>query len=576
MPRIRVLDDGLINLIAAGEVVERPASVVKELVENAVDAGATEIRVELEAGGLNRVTVIDDGIGMSPEDVQLAVLRHATSKLKDADGLAHIETKGFRGEALAAIAAVSRFSIHTSEAGTLVGTRLMIDGGSPPLLEDAAPAGGTRIEAREIFFNTPARRKFMKRESTELVHAQEAVIRIALAHPEVAFHLSHDGKTLLASPANRSDLTERIAAALGTEVHAHLLPIEDRRLGITVTGYVASPELTLPTARGLYTFVNHRYVRDRGLNSAIQRAFHESLPPGRQPVATIFIELDPTAVDVNVHPQKLEVRFQDGRGVADAVLTAVAKALKSAPWRQQGEGGVPQGLEGAHYALAVERFLARAQAATPGLPLVEPIAGAEARSPAFGEALPSINEAPPPGFFGHLTLIGTLAKRFWVCESPGGSLVVLDPVAVRERLVLDELRSLDPSTADQPTLFSERVTLSAPDCQALLGAAAALAEVGLTVEAFGGETLLARTQWRGLSGVALGPVLQALADAIRSQGGIRQALAAVLAEREAAPQRHDDVHRWLAALDEADFTAPARHARVVVHEVPLLELVSRA
>ena len=330
MGRIKLLSADLINKIAAGEVVERPASVVKELAENAIDAKATTIRVQLSEGGLNAITIIDDGHGMSAEDARLSLERHATSKLADQEALFQILTKGFRGEALPTIASVSRFMLQTSEPGSVCGTKVFFDESGAMIVEDAAALGGTRIDVLDLFYNTPARRKFLKRESTELAHCEEAIIRLSLAHPEVGFSVEHGERLLFSSPTTMADPKERISAALGVEVGPHLLAIEERTLGVTVTGFVASPELTFATARGLYTFVNHRYIRDRGLNSAIQRSFQDSLPPGRQPVAVIHIELDPRAVDVNVHPQKLEVRFADPRSVQLAVATAISRALKAA------------------------------------------------------------------------------------------------------------------------------------------------------------------------------------------------------------------------------------------------------
>ena len=241
MARVRLLPDHLINQIAAGEVIERPASVVKELGENAIDAGASTVRVSLSEGGLAAISVVDDGCGMAREDAVLALSRHATSKLTVFEDLTRLGTFGFRGEALPAIASVSRFTLHTSVPGAPVGTRLVQHGAAALEVTDAPPAGGTRIDVHELFFNTPARRKFMRKESTELSHCEEAMARLALAWPEVAFYLESGGRSLLASPAARGDPRERIAHALGKEVFPHLLPVEERRLGIGLTGFIASP-----------------------------------------------------------------------------------------------------------------------------------------------------------------------------------------------------------------------------------------------------------------------------------------------------------------------------------------------
>lgn len=583
MGRIRRLSDALVNQIAAGEVVERPASVVKELAENAIDAGATQVRVAIAEGGLSAITVVDDGHGMSREDALLCLERHATSKLEDQDGLSHILTKGFRGEAIPSIASVSRFTLTTSEPEALVGTRVVVDGGGAPQVEEAAPIGGTRIEVVDLFFNTPARRKFLKRESTEAGHCEEAVTRLALAHPEVGFTLEHGGRLVVSAPATPELPEERIAALLGAEVTPHLLAVEERRLGLAVSGFVASPEFTLATARGLYTFVNRRYVRDRGINAAIQRAFQDSLPPGRQPVAVLLIELDPREVDVNVHPQKLEVRFADPRGVQDALVAAVSRALKAAPWRQAPGAPVEGAAVHAHYALAVERFLSRAQAA-PGLPL-EPEPHPVARDSGFGTARPQLNDAPPPGYFGRLRLLGELGQRFWVCEGPGGTLVILDPRAVVERVHLTALccRFASGELAAAPRgLFSATVELGRDDARRVAEAAPALARVGVEVEPFGGDTLAVRRVPPELEGANLGELLGALSRALPSPeapGSAWHDALALMARASAVTSGrsvgHEEVRRWLERLDRADFTLPALGGRVVVRELPLLELEGR-
>ncbi len=578
MGRIRRLSDELINQIAAGEVVERPASVVKELAENAIDAGATTVRVLLSEGGLSAIAIIDDGHGMSREDALLSLERHATSKLRDADGLFQILTKGFRGEAIPSIASVSRFTMLTSEPDALVATKISIEGGSTPVVEDAPPPGGTRIDVVDLFFNVPARRKFLKRESTELTHCEEAVTRLALAHPEVGFFLEHGGRLLISSPATPKRPKERIAALLGSEVEPHLLEIDERRLGVHVHGFIASPEFTLPTARGLYTFVNRRYVRDRGVNSAVQRAYQDSLPPGRQPVCAIFIDVDPQSVDVNVHPQKLEVRFSDPRTTQDALAAAVSRALKAAPWRQSPSSPVGDDIN-AHYAMAVDRFLSRAieaGGAGPFEPQAAPSVMDQPTRPAFGTARPGLNEAPPPGYFSSLKFLGELGKRFWVCEGPGGSLVVLDPKAVRERVVLDGLRARFRAGLlrdEAPTLFS--ATISTPDARAWLAQRDRLASWGIELEDFGGETVAIKRVPAELEHTELSawlPRVVAAPDDETALGELAHAAGSV-------PVRgvsHDEIRALLAQLDEADFTAPARRRSVVVSDVPLLELEAQA
>ena len=591
MGRVALLPDDLVNQIAAGEVVERPASVLKELVENAVDAGARNIRVVLQDGGLGRVRVTDDGHGMSEQDALLALQRHATSKLRDLEGLSRILTLGFRGEALPSIASVSRFELLTSEPGAATGRCLRLEGGGTPAVEEAAAVGGTVITVDELFFNTPARRKFLKQARTEQGHAEEALLRVALAHPEVGFFLDADGKTLLASPSN-PDLRERIAAALGTQVHPHLLPVEERRLGLRVYGHVASPEFTFPTQKGLYTFINGRFIRDRGLNHAIQRAFQDTLPPGRQPVAVLFLEMDPRDVDVNVHPQKLEVRFADPRSVQELAFSAVQGALETARAKaaQDGGGQVPDGAAGAHYALAVERFLNRAREGA-FVPRAEdaspfPPSAAQALAPGFGQLRPTLNEAPPPGFFDGLRFLGLLGRRFYVCEARGGTLVVLDPHALRERLQLcafrERVRGKAPPGA--PSLFSVSVELPADLARRLVARRGVLGRLGVELEPFGGTTVALKGLPPELAGAdlaqvlaALGPVLPASEQSLpEAFDAAARVLACAAAGHSGRVPTEGELQALFAELERADFLAPARHGRVVLSEIPLLELQHRA
>ncbi|HEY0840621.1 MAG TPA: DNA mismatch repair endonuclease MutL, partial [Vulgatibacter sp.] len=326
MALIRQLPSDVINKIAAGEVVERPSSVVKELVENALDAGATRVDVELSGGGRDRILIVDDGKGMSREDALLCIERHATSKLADAEGLFHIASFGFRGEAIPAIASVSRLTLTTREPDSLEGTRIVVEGGEVTAVEACGAPRGTTFEIRDLFYATPARRKFLKRPETESGHAAEALVRLALARPDVSFSLRSGDRTSFRSPA-APDPRERVAAAIGKDVFAHLLEVEHSRGTVRVHGLVASPAYSVPTPRAIYLFVNGRFVRDRPLQHAMQKAYEGLLPSGRSPALVLFVDLPPHEVDVNVHPQKMEVRFADPRGVYDAVARAIGDAL---------------------------------------------------------------------------------------------------------------------------------------------------------------------------------------------------------------------------------------------------------
>ena len=565
MPTIAVLDDALIDQIAAGEVVERPASVVKELGENAVDAGARSIRVSIEGGGTRLIEVIDDGSGMSPEDAVLSIRRHATSKLRTAQDLLAIRTLGFRGEALAAIASVSTLVLRTALHGGAEGTEVRVEDGE--MRVGPAPARpGTQVRVEELFAAVPARRKFLRRPETELRHVEDAVLRLALANPEVAFRLESDGRSVRVLPPAGGDLRERIAAALGPEVAPFLLPVEERRLGLRVHGVIASPEFSLSTARSLYLFVNGRHVRDRTLHFAVHRGLSPSLPSGRQPVGVLFVELEPSRVDVNVHPQKLEVRFGDAAEVTDAVQAGIGRAVLRSTLAGPASRATRPSTD---YAAAVERFLSRASVAP--LPLPE----AQDRPPAHGEALPDRNAAPAPGWFASLRVLGTVQARALVCEGPGGSLVLIDLHAARERVLAHRLER-EIGVAREAPLLGASLALT-PAMEARLAARReALATVGLVVEPFGPDAF----RLVGVSPALVGHRPESLVEAAVAvlEGGqgppeVRAALACAAASEAREPSA-EEIRQLLVALDATDAGVRARHGRVVVEERAVLSLLA--
>jgi DNA mismatch repair protein MutL len=595
MARIQVLPPGLVNQIAAGEVVERPASVVKELVENALDAGAGAVSIDVEEGGLALVRVADDGCGMDRADAALALERHATSKLRDAAGLAAISTMGFRGEALPAIASVSRFRLDTAAAADGGGTRLDVEGG---VLRETGAIGrprGTTIEVRDLFFNTPARRKFMRAPSTEAGHVTEAVIRLALARGDVAFTLRSAGRVVVG--ARRGEpLPERAAQALGREAHRHLVAVDAERGSVRVHGVVCSPDHSEATARALYLFVNGRWVRDRSAAHAVLRAFAGTLPPGRHPAGVLFVELPLGRVDVNVHPQKHEVRFADPREVQDAIFHAVAGTLRTAPWLGRTRAAVPQPAAGASpgAALAAEEaagVLAWARAIHPpegsGAELPHPPRDGEALAP-LALALPGVDVAHrPAGYFGSLRYVGQHARTYLLCEAPGGALVVIDQHASHERLLFHRLREAFRSRAVpvQPFLLPTIVTVPPAAARALEGGLAELARLGFDVEPFGGDAFAVKGAPAALGGADLGALLtdlaQQLAD-VERQSAVDDAFHDLLATMacHAAVRANEDVsieeaRALLEGLDAIDFKARCPHGRPVVFELSLADLERR-
>jgi DNA mismatch repair protein MutL len=591
MPRIQILPPGLVNQIAAGEVVERPASVVKELLENALDAGAKAITVETEEGGLGLVRVADDGCGMGPEDARLALERHATSKLRDAEGLAAIATMGFRGEAVPAIASVSRFRLDTCPGADGAGTRIQVEGGTIVEEGPAALPRGTTIEVRDLFFNTPARRKFMRAPGTESSHLAEAVIRVALARPDVGFTLRSGGRTVIAARPGES-LAERAALALGREAARHLVAVDGRRGEIRVHGLVCSPDHSEPTSRGLYLLVNGRYVRDRGAAHAVLRAFAGSLPAGRHPAGVLEISMPLGRVDVNVHPQKLEVRFAEGREIYDAIVHAVAGALRDTPWLGRrpeagppadatAAGGPAQGSWDAARAAEVLAF------AREGLPAPEsgvslPLPAAEPAL-AFGREAPGV-DPEPHGYFGQLRYIGQHARTYLLCEAPGGALVIIDQHASHERVMFQRLREAfrGRKLAVQPFLLPQIVTLAPAVSRALEGGVAELQRVGIELEPFGGDSFAVKGAPAMLSGVELPSLLADLAAQladVERGSAVEEAFHGVLATMacHSAVRAHQDisaeeVRALLDALDAVDFRARCPHGRPVVFELSLAEL----
>jgi len=326
---IRRLPPTLVNKIAAGEVVERPASVVKELVENSLDAGASRIDVSVERGGLDLVRVADNGCGIPAEELELAVAPHATSKIAEEDDLFCIQTLGFRGEALASIASVSQLTLRSRTPQAEHGAMIEVHGGQAGPVAPCGCPVGTIVEVRNLFFNTPVRRKFLRSVQTELGHVTEALVRIALAAPEVHFTLQHGERVLLELPAD-GDRLERIARCCGRDLADALLYVESREPGLELVGYVSHPNYSRPNNRLQYLFLNGRYIRDRSLQHALGEAYRGLLTVGRFPAAFLFLQVSPETVDVNVHPTKLEVRFQDSGRVYSQVLSALrAKFLST-------------------------------------------------------------------------------------------------------------------------------------------------------------------------------------------------------------------------------------------------------
>ena len=587
MRRIQVLDSTLINQIAAGEVVERPAAVVKELLENSIDAQASYLRICLDDGGLSSIVVQDDGIGMDETDARTCFQRHATNKIFSQEDLNSISTKGFRGEAIPSIAAVSKFNLWTATKGASTGTRIFVEGSEALAVEVAPAINGTRIEVAELFFNVPARKKFMKRKATELIHCQEAVYRLALAHPEIGFLLEHENKVLFSSVASSGDVRERICAALGAEVFSHLVPVEEHRLGIRISGFVALPEYNLPSAKGVYTFVNRRYIRDRGVNYALSRAFQDALPARRQPIAVLFLEMDGHDVDVNVHPQKLEVRFADPRAVQELLIAGISKAISSAPWNAHGPSAVPSDLaSGAQYMAAVERFLMQANPTPQGLFVTEeggvlnysPAASSASHWPLAQEIEPAVDLSTKS-----MKLLGCLAGRLWICEGLGGTLVVVDPKAMLEHVRYAQLLELfkNQKPSEQEALLSQVVEIRKDTFEKLEQSMPLLERLGFHLSVFGERTVSVAHRLMDLNALQAKAMLEEVASHLPADALLEDdvlPLVRAVAKKAASfylihEARHEETSRLWKELDKLNVKTSVGLSRIVLKEISLSSLL---
>lgn len=468
MTKIHVLPPAVANVIAAGEVVERPASVVKELVENAIDAGATEIVIRLDNAGKSRMTVSDNGCGMNPEDAVLALQRHATSKLRVAEDLHRVRTLGFRGEALPSIAAVSAFRLTTRTADASCGTEVRVDTGQRVSVREIGAPVGTTVEVRELFATIPARRKFLKGERTELAHIQDFVTRLALAVPQIRFRLEHGGRVLLACHTT-ADLLQRLQELFGAEMCTQIIPLREEG-AMSLCGYCGSPRLARPGASQLYTVVNGRPIRDRVIQHAIIEGYRTFIPHGEQPFAVLLLTVPPDEVDVNVHPAKAEVRFVQSGAVHHYISTAVRKCL-------EGSRAIEATRTPPQYDRAVAVADHHAQRVSP-LQVSEALAFYQPRSP-----VPDAAAAAPAPF----KPLGQIAATYLLYEAPGGGLLIVDQHAAHERIGYEALKAtLQAGTIERQVLLTPCVVELGPtECAALETCAADLATVGFEIEPFG-------------------------------------------------------------------------------------------
>ena len=614
-PRIQVLPAALADQIAAGEVVERPASVVKELVENALDAGAGRIEVEIAGGGQTLIRVVDDGAGMSAEEAHLALKRHATSKLHSLDELHDLRTMGFRGEALPSIAAVSRLTLTTRVPDEIEGYRLLVEGGDEKDARAAGCARGTSVEVRDLFWNVPARLKFLKAEATETAHVIDTVIRLALAHPEIHLRLRTDaGRMLIDLPPHRSIL-ERATAALGRRGPVHLHLAEGGEGGVRVTACLASPAESSNTTRNTFLFVNRRFLRDRGLLHSVSMGYGELVERGRYPMAVVSLEVPPADVDVNVHPQKTEMRFARPQVVQAAVRHVLRSACAKAPWLDE-----PAGVRVYH--LPPERTLAARDPGAGGdARLQEALSLFAPRPQGYITPQPALPFGPPPvtdsaevdplsieteeaaattravenerspggdslGFFASLRYLGQIHRTYLVCEG-SGELVLIDQHAAHERVAFERLKSAHAAHAvrTQRLLFPQLIELDDARAAAAKDCASVLGELGFELEDFGGRSFAVKAVPEPLAEAAIAEVVGDMLDELSARGSsdvladrldhlfATMACHSVVRAGDVLDERR--VRALLDSMDGIDFRAHCPHGRPVLLRMSVGELERR-
>ncbi len=592
---IRVLPSNLVNQIAAGEVVERPASVVKELVENALDAGATAVEVSLNEGGKTQISVTDNGSGMSAEELELAVERHATSKLPD-DNLFNICYFGFRGEALPSIGSVSRMTITSRRVNDDNGWKIEVDGGKKSEVVPAAYAKGTRIEVRDLFYAAPARLKFLKTAASEAAHCSEVLQRIALAHPEAGFALYVDGRKRFAYPAAQGDLfearIERLGAVMGREFHDNAILIDTARENLRISGYVSLPTLNKANSLSQFLFVNNRPVRDKLLLGAIRGAYQDVLAAGRYPMCALFFDLPPEDVDVNVHPAKAEVRFYDNNLVRGLLVSSIRNALARASGKTSNTLDLSR--------IAVAEPVAEVETLNEPAFAPAPIKLGHYQSVNFGGGrrqadLPDLERKfsvrvepePTPEAVDEAGPLGLARAQFndtYIISQTPDSLIIVDQHAAHERIVMEKLKEglSEHRPASQMLLIPEIVELPAAEKTRILEAAEDLAKLGLDIEEFGPSAVIVREIPALLGETDVSGLINDLAEQLAEWGSgfeLREKLHLVCATmachgsvRAGRRLNIDEMNRLLRDMERTPHSGQCNHGRPTYVELKLKDI----
>ncbi len=590
--KIAVMSEELSNRIAAGEVVERPASIVKELVENSLDAGATDILVELEGGGKRSIKVVDNGRGINRDDVALSFERHATSKIYTFEDIHAITSFGFRGEAIASIASISRIEMLTRRTGDPSGTRAVVRGGRIEEVIDAGCPFGTSVRVDDIFYSTPARKKFMKGDSTEQSHCMDAIVRLALSNPEVKIRVVANGRAILNVPKTKN-MSDRIALVFGDDFGRHVLQVEGRKGDATLRGVISPPDRTRSNTKGQFYFVNNRFIRDKTLNHSVMTAYRRLIEPRRFPYVVLFIDIPTGDVDINVHPSKMEVRFITPSEIYSLIRDTLSRALAGMPvalpdfrrpstdtYRERvGETlqhyTLQSGAEKRTFDMNVQQTGMRTPPASLGGE-----EGIRERPDLFGQQVPAVPEEGVS--FSSLTYLGQVAGTYLVFSSDS-ALILMDQHAAHERVLFEKLKiSKGGEVAAQGLLIPEIVTLQPGRFDLLMNVVDVLGDLGLGVERYGENTVVVKQAPAFLTGCNLealiSDVIEEIADTGKTENidETRDKLLALMACKGAVKANDALVASEVAALcedlDAIPFAATCPHGRPLYTVIGLRDL----
>lgn len=593
MGKIKILPDTLCNQIAAGEVVERPAAVVKELMENSIDAGSRRISVSLLQGGRREIRVTDNGAGMSPDDALLALERHATSKIVAVEDLDAIQSLGFRGEAIPSIAAVSRFELSTREPEAVSGTVIRVEGGTVRDVKEAGCPAGTTISVRDLFFNVPARRSFLRSVDTEMAHIGDQFLRLSMAHPGVHFQLHHQERLQYDFPQTKT-VQERAGQILGVSLCRQLRPVALETPDVCLSGLAGPPDLQRANGQSLFVYVNGRPVWDRAVNRAILSAYETLLPRGKYPVVALFLDVRAGLVDVNVHPTKREVRFRNPGDVIDNVRRALLAAVER-PLSRPG-APVSSWSPPARSSFGPAASSCARETQIPMMPALD--AMRPSTSPDAGEWRRETVDTPPPAWttpdsmpepevpesfpdgeplLSRLPVIGQLANTYVLLEAPDG-LILVDQHAAHERIIFNRLASLPVKEAGQRLTRSVVLELFPREAAVLRRWIGHLGELGFDIESFGGDSFVIQAVPAALSDSPPEKLIREMIESSHEEentprsellAGLAKTAACHGAVRAGQRLKPEEIRQLLLQLDRTPTSATCPHGRPVLYRMTL-------